>query len=378
MYKEIAQQLFSTYGTFRLDAFSSRRFTQDQFYTILNNLKLPESLCKNRVVGTSLEGREIRLFSLGTGAIRILLWSQMHGDESTATMAIADIFNYINKTATTEQTKQLLSKVTIHFLPMLNPDGAERFQRRTAQGIDMNRDALVFSTPEARILQHQQQEIKPNFGFNLHDQELSTIGNSKTLTAIAVLTPAYNAAKEDNVVRLNAKYLTAAFTETMQLFVPGAIARYDDTFEPRAFGDNMQKLGTSTMLIESGHALNDPEKWSIRKLNAIGILSCLHAIATGSYVEVDIAHYSSLPTNGKRVYDMILRDVVIRHKNGKITPADMAISYQVDTHSEEPPILIDAGDLHSFIGLTEIDAKGITIDSSLLKFGKPFPLDLPL
>ncbi|TAK67101.1 MAG: peptidase M14, partial [Bacteroidetes bacterium] len=258
MHKEIARQLFDAYESFPLDAFTSRRFTSAQFHSIIDKLGLPASGWRIRVVGQSLEGRPIRLLSAGTGEVSILLWSQMHGDESTATMAIADIFNYFNLYESELQTRQLLSQVTIHFLPMLNPDGAELFQRRTAQGIDMNRDALALRTPEARILKSLQQELKPDFGFNLHDQELSTIGNSKILTQIALLAPAYNEAKEDNDVRTRAKHLNATFAEIMQMFIPGAIARYDDCFEPRAFGDNMQKWGTGTMLVESGHALNDP------------------------------------------------------------------------------------------------------------------------
>ena len=46
----------------------------------------------------------------------------------------------------------ILSSLTLHFVPMLNPDGAERFQRRNAQGIDINRDALRLQTPEGRAL----------------------------------------------------------------------------------------------------------------------------------------------------------------------------------------------------------------------------------
>ena len=33
--------------------------------------------------------------SLESGEVHVLLWSQMHGDESTATMALFDIFNFI-------------------------------------------------------------------------------------------------------------------------------------------------------------------------------------------------------------------------------------------------------------------------------------------
>ena len=372
MHVELARQLFDTYESFRLDGFTNRRFTSEQFHTIIDNLKLPASLCTIREAGRSLEQRPIRLISTGTGPIKVFLWSQMHGDESTATMAIADILNYLKLNAATEQTRRLLSQLTIHFLPMLNPDGAERFQRRTAQGIDMNRDAAALRTPEARLLKQLQRELKPDFGYNLHDQELSTIGGSKTLTAIAMLAPAYNNAKDDNEVRQRAKHLTAAFTEMMQLFVHGAIARYDDSFEPRAFGDNMQLWGTSTMLVESGHALNDPEKWSIRKLNAVGILASLFAIASGSYQKSNIESYQSLPTNGKKVYDVIIRNVTIEHSNGTTTPADIGIWYQVDTHTEETPILIDAGDLQTYIGLKELDGRGKKVASSLLKIGKVF------
>src|SRR5687768_62019 len=48
-------------------------------------------------VGSSLEGRSINLISTGTGPFRVLLWSQMHGDEPTATAALFDVFDYLQK-----------------------------------------------------------------------------------------------------------------------------------------------------------------------------------------------------------------------------------------------------------------------------------------
>ena len=41
-----------------------------------------------------------------------------------------------------EPVKRILSALTLYVVPMLNPDGAERYQRRNAQNIDLNRDAL--------------------------------------------------------------------------------------------------------------------------------------------------------------------------------------------------------------------------------------------
>src|SRR5690554_1949995 len=39
-------------------------------------------------LGKSVQGREIFQLAYGNGSIKVLLWSQMHGNESTATMAL--------------------------------------------------------------------------------------------------------------------------------------------------------------------------------------------------------------------------------------------------------------------------------------------------
>ena len=43
-------------------------------------------------IGESVEGRSINHVQVGSGSTRILLWSQMHGDEPTATSALFDLF----------------------------------------------------------------------------------------------------------------------------------------------------------------------------------------------------------------------------------------------------------------------------------------------
>ena len=48
-------------------------------------------------VGQSVEGRSLNMLSFGTGETRLLLWSQMHGDEPTATAALLAIFNFLAK-----------------------------------------------------------------------------------------------------------------------------------------------------------------------------------------------------------------------------------------------------------------------------------------
>ncbi|MCK7519053.1 MAG: hypothetical protein MZV64_15670 [Ignavibacteriales bacterium] len=66
-------------------------------------------------------------------------------------------------------------------------------------------------------------------------------------------------------------------------FIPGHIAKYRDDYEPRAFGDNFQKWGTSTILVESGVWKDDTEKSILRKLNFISFISAFYSIASKSY-----------------------------------------------------------------------------------------------
>lgn len=370
------KKLFETYESFFVKDFQTRKFAPEFFNSVADNIiKQAPKVFDVKEIGKSFEGRPIRLIKVGNGYIKILLWSQMHGDESTATMAIADIFNYFAKFSESKETQELFSKLSLLFVPILNPDGAAKHQRRTAQCIDLNRDAIALVTPEARLLKRIQNEYKPDFGFNLHDQELSTVKGTKEISAIAFLAPAMDEEKSDNEVRIRAKKLTAFLTEKMMEIVPGKITRYDDGYEPRAFGDSIQAWGTSTVLIESGHTIGDPEKFFIRKLNAVGLLSAFYAIASGEYENSDISIYEELPTNSERAYDLIIRNVLIKYKNGHTTPADLGISYQVDTHTTDTPMLFEVGDLSPLVALREIDGEGKLIEEQDLKIEGEFNMD---
>src|SRR5690606_10209385 len=102
--------------------------------------------------------RSIQMLKAGKGSTGVLLWSQMHGDEPTATMAIFDILNFLEarNDGLDALRNRILEKTTLYFLPMLNPDGAEKYERRNAQGIDLNRDAAYLQAPESNILKNLQ------------------------------------------------------------------------------------------------------------------------------------------------------------------------------------------------------------------------------
>jgi hypothetical protein len=177
----------------------------------------------------------------------------------------------------------------------------------------MNRDARSLRTPEGRFLRRVQAALRPEFGFNLHDQEVSSVGDSPSITAIALLAPAADFARGSGPVRKKAMRVAGLIARALLPFAGGRIASYDDAHEPRAFGDCMQAWGTSTVLIESGHWPGDPLKESIRRLNFIALLTAIEAIANGSYRKTPLAAYEALVPNGKRAFSIIVRRARVRH-----------------------------------------------------------------
>ena len=132
--------------------------------------------------GTSVEGRMLSMVRTGTGPRRVMLWSQMHGDEPTATLALLDIMNGMIGWRSEPWCATMLQDISIVILPLLNPDGAERRMRLNAAGININRDALALASPEAQVLHAVHEQFRPDFGFNLHDQELSSVGDAPVAT----------------------------------------------------------------------------------------------------------------------------------------------------------------------------------------------------
>ena len=54
-------------------------------------------LVRSEVAGRSVEGRDIHHLWFGRGPMTVLLWSQMHGDEPTATAALFDLVEYVRR-----------------------------------------------------------------------------------------------------------------------------------------------------------------------------------------------------------------------------------------------------------------------------------------
>lgn len=348
---------------FRVAAIGERRFTHSDFWRAIDASARSSSF-RMETVGESILGRPIRSLTFGQGPTRVLLWSQMHGDESTATMALADIFRFLAEAPNDALRQRLHRDLTIVFIPMLNPDGAEVFQRENAVGIDVNRDARRQVTPEARALKKVHDAFRPQYGFNLHDQNARTrVGRRGVQSAIALLAPAYDSALSYNPVRTHARLVAASLATLFAHEIPGRVAKYDDAFNPRAFGDLMQSWGTSTVLIESGALPDDPQKQRLRALNVAGILAVLDAIANKSYEGADAAAYESLPFNQGGAFDVLVMGGQLVMPGKPPMLMDFAINYD-DAVARQRGRVRDAGDLSDAIGIDTVNAAGLFLHPS--------------
>lgn len=354
---------YTHYEMYRQEGFEERRFKHRDILPMVHSLETHPDFRITKV-GESVLGRDIFLIKVGKGETRVLLWSQMHGDEPTATMALLDIFKFFqapHKLASTRQ--QLLDELTIYFVPMLNPDGAEVYQRQNAQEIDINRDYLQQGSPEGRILKSLQDSLKPHWGFNLHDQNtLNSVGKSGRPATISFLAPPYDEERSANAVRKRAMRLIVELNESLQPYIPGQVGRFSDEFEVRAFGDNFQKGGISTVLIESGGYQNDPEKQYIRKLNFVAILQGLLSIASNSYAQKDIAPYEEIPENKRYLFHLLIRQAEVE-QFGHFYKMDIAINRE-EKELESPKgfyyksSIENLDDLPDFYAYEELDARG--------------------
>lgn len=345
----------------RVAGLEDRRFQPEHWWSLAGPLASEARGFETGTIGRSAEGRPLRHVSWGDGGTRVLLWSQMHGDESTATMALADLFRFLGEHPDHPLVQRLRERTTLHVFPIVNPDGAARFQRRNAQGIDINRDARALASPEARALHDLRERLEPRFGFNLHDQDVGTrVGDSERGTAIALLAPPFNAAREVDEARGRAIEVSVAIRAVLEPYIAGYMAKWDDTFNPRAFGDLTAQAGVSTILIESGGIEGDLQKQRLRKLNFLALVGALDAIATGAHDGLPHSAYEALNENGADWADLRVVGGTLALPGQALAQVDLLVEFD-DALLERGGRLLDVGDLADRDARRTIDASSLYI-----------------
>ncbi len=289
----------------------------------------------------------------------------MHGNESTGTKAVFDLFKFLEHPQEHKDLRdQILAKCRITILPMVNPDGAEAYTRVNASEIDLNRDVLDKKAPESKLLFSTLKEVNPQYCFNLHDQRtIFTVGDTKKSASLSFLAPAEDEERTITEGRKETMRVIVAMNTLLQQLIPGQIGRYTDEFYPTATGDNFQKMGHNTILIEAGHDQDDYERERVRAYNFIALLQGLNYIcskAQGTSHEP----YFDIPKNTEYYFDRIYKNVFLTSENKEV---DVGVRFKEVLKNGTvifDPEIQRMGDLKNFNANTFIREKGLVFENT--------------
>jgi hypothetical protein len=121
--------------------------------------------------------------------------------------------------------------------------------------------------------------------------------------------------------------------------VPGGVARYDEDWNPRAFGDNITSWGTPVVLIENGGIPPGRPFTDLTRLDYVALLVLLDALARDDAAGEDPAVYEGL----KRNADGLFVDVLV--SGGRVAQPTAPVPYRADVGFD-----VEASDRESACG----------------------------
>jgi protein MpaA len=153
------------------------------------------AVVEKRVIGTSVEGRDITAWRLGNprSSKKVLLLAGMHGNETGAVHTLRAL-----------RDGRPIDGADIWVVPVVNPDGVARNTRQNARKVDLNRNfstkwarlggavnsgRKAFSEPESRAVRDFVDEIHPTHTISFHQPlngiDIRDTGNDKWAKRLA-------------------------------------------------------------------------------------------------------------------------------------------------------------------------------------------------
>jgi hypothetical protein len=361
----------SDYKNYHLNALNKRWFRPEDLIAFFEQLGALKNW-RRTLLGNSFLGKPIHAYHFGDGPTRILIWSQMHGNEPTATHALLEMIAFIEKNDFPTQLSNWSKELSICVIPMLNPDGAALFTRENAQGIDMNRDAVARQTPEMQAFFDFVASWKPQWAFNLHDQRtIFNCAGSERPATISFLAPSANPDRKRTPEQQLGIGLIDKLTTYIRPFIRGHQARFTDEYYPKALGEYFMRNEIPCVLIESGPFYDDPYRTMARKLNFLCLMESFNQLSTLLKADEEEAYFD-LPKNAKHNVDILYRNAEIS-MDGKVFQADVALLQQEKPNFEmnklEYTYVIEGiGDLSHLNGLKTME--NVQIEASEGSFRK--------
>lgn len=353
------EHIISLFSQHKEAHLSHRYITNNHITPLLEKLKNSINV---ETIGNSVLNDSIYGLTIGNGKKRILMWSQMHGNESTTTKAIFDLLNTLLDE--NSNLDYILKACTLYIIPILNPDGAKAYTRINANEVDLNRDAQNLSQPESKVLRKIFEAFKPHFCYNLHGQRtIFSVGNSNKVATVSFLAPAQDKACTITPNRKVAMEVISVMNTILQEAIPNHIGVYDDAFNLNCVGDTFQNENVPTILFEAGHYENDYAREQTRSFIYVSLIESLDYISNNDINGSNYESYLKIPENGKLFYDVIIRNAKTQIKSEEKT-TDIGFLFQeklIGGKVDFVPKVEKIENLNGFYGHKEIDAKGLDV-----------------
>jgi len=293
-----------SHGNYKRELTLDRFLDPDKVYA---ELSLLSNDFEQEKIGYSVEGKPIKKIKWGKGVIKIMMWSQMHGNESTTTRALVNLLFHIDENQTAYQS--LYEQLQLIIIPIVNPDGALNWTRYNANQVDLNRDALELSQPESQILMDCYKTTQPDICLNLHDQR-SIFGVHDDFAGMSFLAPSFNEDQSLNHNRTISMQIVAHINDVLSKNgLKAKIGRYDEAFNKNCFGDYFQCQDTPCILFEAGQLQLDYNRDFSVYYTMLSLYVFLHSVVTNEFKKYGIKDYYKIPMNKKVFTDLLIKNV---------------------------------------------------------------------
>ena len=324
-----------------------------------------------KVLGSSVQKKPIYGAAFGNGKIKILMWSQMHGNESTTTKGLVDFMNFLN--ANSKEAVAILTAYSFLIIPVLNPDGAAVYTRVNANEVDLNRDFQNLTQPESQLLMHTFEDFNPDYCFNLHDQRtIFGVANTDKPATVSFLAPSFNEERAFDEARLKSVEMIVKMYNSLKRFIPEQIGRFDDGFNPNCVGDTFQALKTPTILIEAGHFPEDYDREKTRKYIFIALLSAFRSSNENVIVNTVLSDYLRIPQNSSNFFDFVYRNVRINYEKSDLI-TNFAVQFREELIGDNVVFngyIAKVGNLDAYFGHVDYDAESKKFSNDNLNIPK--------
>ena len=287
---------------------------------------------ETEIIGSSELGNPIHAIRLGEGPVKVLMWSQMHGNESTTTRGL---LIWLEKYL---QSPSYHKELSLLIIPQLNPDGADRYTGANGKGIDLNRDALTQSQSEIKALMRLVEEFRPHYNLNLHDQRTRfTVGDTNKEAALSFLSAAADDSRKITPTRIVAMHLINHMVSSLPDDFKMHIGRYDDGFNSNCTGDYFHAKGIPTVLFEAGQLGKDYTRTDVASIIALCLSNLLEFLSKpipNQSDEAIVKDYREILENKTNGYDEL---VITKKYQFYVRYIEVLINNQIDIVYEFTP-----------------------------------------